>query len=405
MANAFSGDKIMNRPKEPHSKYYERQSKHGKRWQGIVIYYDSETGQRRQTAQTFATKRDAETWARKTEMQFRDNPHHKPPSDETVDEYLQRWLTIEDTLPLEEKTKRDYRQMAAHPIRELGTKPLKSLTLLDIQQFYAKLSEQKKSRRTVNYVHTVLKMALKDAVEWGLLVKNPADKAKAPLGRPEKPLRIPTPEEMHQLLEATRDTRWYPLWLWFATTGTRLGEALALRWGDIDWEKGQVTIRRALSGDAAHRVIKTPKSASGMRTFSLGPKIQATLRQLQEDQANWGEQAGSAWNDEDYVFTTYQGKLLSKRNIDRAFKQALEQAGLPSDIRIHDLRHGMATQWLSGGKSPKMVSERLGHSNVGFTLQVYGHVLPHDEVQAAYEMENQLVSGPEKSSTLHQHEV
>ena len=277
-------------------------------------------------------------------------PPSQPPSDETVDEYLQRWLTIEDTLPLEEKTKRDYRQMAAHPIRELGTKPLKSLTVLDIQQFYAKLSEQKKSRRTINFVHTVLKMALKDAVEWGLLIKNPADKAKAPLGRREKPLRIPTPEEMHQLLEATRDARWYPLWFWFATTGTRLGEALALRWGDIDWEKGQVTIRRALSGDGAHRVIKTPKSASGMRTFSVGPKIQATLRQLQEDQAIWGEQAGSAWNDEDYVFTTYQGKLLSKRNIDRAFKQALEQAGLPSDIRIHDLRHGMATQWLSGGR-------------------------------------------------------
>ncbi|MCL5015042.1 MAG: hypothetical protein M1493_13845 [Firmicutes bacterium] len=84
----------------------------------------------------------------------------------------------------------------------------------------------------------------------------------------------------------------------------------------------------------------------------------------------------------------------------------LEQGGLPGDIRAYDLRHGMATQWLSEGINPKGVSERrLEHSNVGFTLQVYGHVLPHDEVQAAHEMENQLVSGPEKSSTFHQHEV
>ena len=165
-----------------------------------------------------------------------------------------------------------------------------------------------------------------------------------------------------------------------------------------------MTIRRAISGDGAHRVIKTPKSASGMRTFSLGRETQTTLRQLQKDQGIWREQAGSAWNDEDYVFTTYHGELLSKRNTERAFENALKQAQLSDDIRVHDLRHGMATHWLSRGKSPNMVSERLGHSDVGFTLRVYGHVLPHDEVQAAHEMENQLLTGPENSSTLHQHE-
>ena len=390
---------MTNRLKEPHA--VDPRKLTSGRWQARVTYYDPNTGKRRETSQTFATEREAKKWSREQEMEYRQDPNRRPPSDETVAEYLQRWLTIEDTLPLEEKTKRDYRQMAAHPIRELGTKPLKSLALLDIQQLYAKLSEQKKSRRTINYVHTVLKMALKDAVEWGLLSTNPADKAKAPLGRREKPLRIPTPDEMRQLLEATQETRWYPLWAWFVGTGTRLGEALALQWGDFDWEKGQVTIRRALSGDAAHRVIKTPKSAHGMRTFSMGPKIQATLRQLQEDQAIWREQAGSAWNDGGYVFTTYQGKLLTKRNTERAFKHALEQAGLPSDIRVHDLRHGMATQWLSTGINPKVVSERLGHSNVAFTLQIYGHVLPHDEVVAAREMETATFP----PSTNHPHEV
>ncbi len=141
MANAFSGDKIMNRPKEPHSKYYERQSKHGKRWQGIVIYYDSETGQRRQTAQTFATKRDAETWARKTEMQFRENPNYKPPSDQSVEAFFRHWLTIKKTMNIEAETYLGYCQRVDHIIRQLGAKSLKNLTTLDIQAFYAHLAK------------------------------------------------------------------------------------------------------------------------------------------------------------------------------------------------------------------------------------------------------------------------
>ena len=390
---------MPNRLKEPHA--VDPRKLDSGRWQARVTYYDPDTGKRRETSQTFATEREAKKWSREQEMAYREDPNRKPSSDETIAEYLQRWLTIKGTMPLERKTLDSYRQMAAHAIRELGSQPLKSLTVLDIQQLYASLSEQKKSRRTINYVHTVLKTALKDAVEWGLLIKNPADKAKAPLGRREKPLRIPTPEEMHQLLATTQGTRWYPLWAWFVGTGTRLGEALALQWQDIDWEKGQVIIRRALSGDAAKRVIKTPKSADGLRTFSLGPKLLAVLQQWREDQAIWREQAGSAWNDEDYVFTTYHGKLLSKRNTERAFEKALKKAGLPGDIRVHDLRHGMATQWLSEGINPKVVSKRLGHSNMAFTLQVYGHVLPSDEARAAREME--AITFP--PSTNHPHEV
>ena len=380
--------------------------KNGKQhWKGRVRVFD-ETGHRKEINKNFPTKKEAKNWAEKEASLYRDDPHRKPPSDETLGEYLARWLTIKEASPIERKTFDSYRQMAAHSIRELGTRPLKNLTLLDIQQFYVTLSQQNKSARTVNYVHTVLKMALEDAMEWGLLTKNPAAKAKAKMGRRQNPLRIPTPPEMAQLLLTTQETRWYSLWAWFVTTGTRLGEALALQWSDIDWDKGIATIQRAVSGDASKRVIKTPKSASGIRTLALGPHLVAVLQNHQREQTVWRDLAGDQWQEDDYVFTTRQGKVLSKRNIDRAFKQALAAANLPDDIRVHDLRHGMATQWLSKGINPRVVSERLGHSNVAFTLQVYGHVLPHDEAIAAQEMEEEtLVPSVRSTSAKGHHEA
>jgi len=115
------------------------------------------------------------------------------------------------------------------------------------------------------------------------------------------------------------------------------------------------------------------------------------LQAHREVQSQWKATAGTDWVDTGAVFTTYQGKRLSSRNVDRAFKQALDQAGLPAEIRVHDLRHGMATQWLSAGIAVNIVSERLGHTSIAFTLQTYGHVLPHQQAGAATTMESQVL--------------
>ena len=381
-----------NRAKEPHAK--DPRKLQSGRWQARVTYYDPETGKRLETSKTFDTERAAKKWGREQEMQYREDPNRKPPSEETVGAYLNRWLTIKSTLNLADKTLTSYREMAAHSMRELGGTSLKSLTPLQIQQFYAGLAQTRHlSARTIRYVHTVLKMALNDAVEWGLMPINPANRVKVSTasGVQSRALRIPSPQEMAQLLQANQDTRWYPLWVWFVTTGSRLGEALALRWGDIDWDRRTVTIQQAISGDAAKRVIKTPKTASGSRTLALGPRLVAVLKVYAAHQQEWRGLAGGAWHETGLVFTTLQGKMLSKRYIDRAFKAALKRAGLPDSIRVHDLRHGVATQWLSAGVNPVVVSKRLGHSNVAFTLQVYGHVLPGDEDSIVATMEDAIL--------------
>lgn len=368
-----------------------------------MTYYDSETGKRWETSTTFATEREAKKWSREQEMAYREDPNRKPPSEETVAQFISYWLRIKKTMNIATETYRGYEQRTVHIVRGLGTKPLKNLTTMDIQPFYAGLSEQYQlSSRTINFTHAVLNMALNDAVEWGLVSRNPAQKATARRGSRKKAIRVPSPEEMATLLAHSRETRWYALWFWFAETGTRLGEALAVQWSDIDWEKREVNIHQAISGDAARRTVKSPKSARGHRTITVGVGLINALKAHRTEQEAWKQMAGDKWQDTGFVFTTYEGKMLSKRYINRVFKRAMAEAGLSEDIRVHDMRHGMATQWLSAGVNPKVVSERLGHSNVAFTLDVYGHVLPHEESKIVGPMEDALLTGP---STRHPHEL
>ena len=146
-----------------------------------------------------------------------------------------------------------------------------------------------------------------------------------------------------------------------------------------------------MAGDAGRRILKTPKTDAGIRTIQLGSRIIRILQDHQQTQQTWQQAAGENWTDSGCMFTTKHGTMLSKRNVERAFKQALARAELPEGIRIHDLRHGVASQWLASGINPLVVTKRLGQANVAFTLQTYGHVLPHEEGRVVGPMEDQIL--------------
>ncbi len=374
------------RLKEPHA--IDPRKLPSGRWKGRVQYWDPDTGIRKETTQTFATEREAKKWSRDEERRLQENPRQHVIATQTVGAVITQWLaTVESQV--DPNTYRSYRQMARHSIREWEHLPIQKLTTLEIQQFYTRLG-QTRSSRTVNYVHTVLQMALEAAVDWEIIPKNPAAKAKAPRGT-RSPLRIPSPDEMEQLLRATQESRWFTLWAWCIVTGTRMGETLGLTWDAIDWARQAAVIRQAVSGAGTQARIKVPKTERGIRTIALGARLMGLLQAQRAMQAEWKALAGTEWVETGAVFTTYRGTRLSSRNVDRAFKQALDQAGLPADIRIHDLRHGMATQWLAAGIAVNVVSERLGHTSIAFTPQTYGHVLPHQQAGAATTMEDQVL--------------
>lgn len=377
---------MLRRPHNPTGFVRKRLNKVGLSWQGIVKYPDPDRPKQwLQRSATYERKAEAQEWVDATLTEHRKTPNYRPPSSVTLAEYMEQWYAVTQGR-VSPNTMRSYRQMGKHAIKALGEKRLMAVGTLDLQGLCGTLLQRGLSARTVRYVHGVVKQALKDAEDWGLINSNPADKVKPPrLERRE--LQVPTPQESAMLLQATLGLRLYPLWAWLSLTGTRKGEALGLRWSDINWSAGTATIQRTFGGR-----LGPTKTANSTRTISLAPHLLELLKRRRHDQRLERLAAGSDWKETGLVFTTRVGTPINPRNASRDFKLALKLAGLSLAYRVHDLRHAMATHWLVSGVPVKVVSERLGHASVAFTLQVYGHVLPGQQAAAAEAMEQDLFS-------------
>ena len=171
------------------------------------------------------------------------------------------------------------------------------------------------------------------------------------------------------------DQQAYALWYTIAFTGMRRGEAIGLRWVDVDLENRRLSVRRALIPINREVIVSEPKTVKGRRVVALDPatievlKAQAA-RQLSE-QDDWDE----AWTDSGLVFTAENGAALDPESVSRYWRQAVKKSMLPR-IRLHDLRHTHATLALPAGIHPKVVSERLGHATISITLDTYSHAIP-----------------------------
>lgn len=171
------------------------------------------------------------------------------------------------------------------------------------------------------------------------------------------------------------------------------GELEALRWADVDWERGRLAIRRSLSkanGQAA--TIEAPKSARGRRLVSLPEEATEALRRHRQRQLEERLRLGPDYDDRDLVFASQAGTPLQHRNVIRAFKALLQDAGLPGTYRIYDLRHAHATALFAAGVHPKAASERLGHSSVALTLDTYSHKVEGIDADAA-EKAHRIIRG------------
>jgi len=183
-------------------------------------------------------------------------------------------------------------------------------------------------------------------------------------------------------LKAVHDDRLSALWHTIAATGMRKGEAIGLRWIDVDLEAGRLSVRRALIPSGREVIVSEPKAVKGRRVSALDPgtvevlKAQAA-RQLDE-QRDWDD----AWVETGLVFTQGNGAALDPETVTRYFRQAVKRS-MPPQIRLHDLRHTHATLALQAGIHPKVVSERLGHATVSITLDTYSHAIPAMQEEAA----------------------
>jgi integrase len=205
-------------------------------------------------------------------------------------------------------------------------------------------------------------------VRWNRLAINPVDAADPPKASAEQ-RKLPawSAQQLFAFLESVKGERLYGLWHFLAMTGCRRGEALGLQWCNVDLENARVTIDKALVEVGEEIQLSEPKSARGRRTIALDPETVAVLRAHHRSQAQERLRCGASWSDSGFVFVTEDGCSLTPWRISMAFQQLRRRAGLPQ-IPLHGLRHTYASVALSSGINPRIVSGRLGHSTVAFTL-------------------------------------
>lgn len=304
-------------------------------------------------------------------------------SEITLNEFLARWLETAAKPKLREKSYRSYESLLRRYFRPvLGDKILSTITPLDIQAACQQMVDSGLSSRTVRYTHSVLRSAMRQAVRWRLLLQDPTEGVQLPrLGRRE--MRVLSAEQSRIFLQTALKTHFGPLFAVALTTGMRPSEYLALKWPDIDWERGTVGVVRTLEKMKGSWRFADTKRDRSRRVVKLQEWILETLRALhargRRSECDTPEVA-------DLIFTTSAGRPIHSDKVAQRFKAILCQAGLPT-IRLYDLRHTSATLALSAGVPPKVVAEQLGHASAAFTLDVYSHVLPHMQAGAASRVE------------------
>lgn len=280
-----------------------------------------------------------------------------------------------------------------HICPHIGDKRLDKIDGSALNTLYAILLERGRrngtglSPSTVRRVHATLHRALRDAVRWELIDRNPADSADPPKLRASKRVEFATwsADELSRFLRHVRDEPLYPLWMLLATTGMRRGEVLGLRWCDIDLDRGEAAVRQTVVSHNYKIEISEPKTARGRRVVALDDHTVAQLRTLRDQQCPGSEDA--------LLFHYRTGNPINPIDISKRFIELGCAAGLPR-IRLHDLRHTHATLALQAGVHPKIVSERLGHSTISFTLDVYSHATPHLQKEAAGQVASLLFTEP-----------
>ncbi len=172
------------------------------------------------------------------------------------------------------------------------------------------------------------------------------------------------------------------MWVLLLTTGLRRGEALGLKWSDLDLDAGRLSVRRTLVAVGYDVKWSEPKTAKSRRSVALDAGTVSAMRSHRRQQLEERMALGSGYRDDDLVFARVDGSPIHPQTVSQAFERHAKAAGL-SPIRLHDLRHTAATLMLEGGVPLKVVSERLGHSSIGITADVYQHVTEHMQDEAA----------------------
>lgn len=314
----------------------------------------------------------------------------------TVAQFLDYWLETYGRR-LSARTRRNYAEYCEYYICPgIGTVRLDQLQPAHIQALYARLEQGGGRKRgtplsptTVFNLHRVLKGALRRAVQWQMLGRNPAEAVTPPRPTRRKP-NVLTLEQVATVLEAAEGNQLYVPVLLAICTGLRRGELCGLRWQDVNLDAGTLAIQQTLVAVGERKLeFKAPKTDMGRRSVRLPALVVERLRAERDRLAERRAAFGPSYNREDLVVCRTDGTPMHPGTLYSNFQKLLKRAGVERRA-IHDLRHSHATHLLEAKVHPKVVSERLGHSDPALTLRVYSHVLDDIQQEAAEQTDNML---------------
>lgn len=326
-------------------------------------------------------------------QEARDKALPVPDGRETVETFLMDWLASEANRLRPTTHARYETLMRLHVIPALGTVRLVKMTPHEVQRLYDERRNSGLSPTTVHHIHAVLHKALEQAMRWGKVFRNVCDLVDAPPIR-RADIRTLSADEARRFLACARDDRFDTLYIIALTTGMRQGELLALRWRDVNIDKGTLQVRGTLhwTKGGGFRVDE-PKTKSSRRLIQLTQDAVEALDRQRIRQTGERLLSGEFWQEHGFVFANHVGRPTDPDNlVRRSFKPLLKRAEV-SDIRFHDLRHTAATLLLEQGVHVKYVSEMLGHSSIAITLDLYSHVTPTMHHEAKRTMERIFSAG------------
>lgn len=330
---------------------------------------------------------------------------HLSPDKITVESYLKTWI---ETHKISERTRQRYEGIIiSRIIPKIGGLQLKKLSPLDIKKMYIEILKDGRldgkpgdlSNGSLKYIHVVLRCALKWAMIDTLISSNPADAVQAPridtddeFYESKEQAKCFTKSEVADLLGVIKDPQFYTLVFVDTRTGLRRGELLALKWQDIDLKNSTLSVKQSIAYTKAKGTyFKPPKTKKSRRTIEISKEVIEILKLHKKKQDQMKMRYRTTYQDNGLVFCQANGSPMHPDTPTKWFLRLLKKTDLPQ-LNFHCLRHTHASLLLEAANTNpeitlKMISERLGHSSIGVTMDIYGHLMPGMQRQAVDKLE------------------
>lgn len=363
-----------------------------KRSDGTVAYRvrvelppDPATGRRRWHSETIAPGRDAAKRASVREAELLAIVGRKQVQ-ELGGRNVERYL-VDDWLPYYRASVREQswlireRNVRLHILPTWGSKRLSDLQPLALQRWIDGMVARGLAPNTVIGVHATLGVALRQAERWELIARNPMPLVRRPVAV-DAAMVVWTLDELRRFVDGESVLKWRALWAVLAGTGMRRGEVLALRWDDVDWERGSIRVDETITRDAKNRrTVGAPKTTAGRRTILVDDAVLRILRQHRAEQAERRLLYGGDWQPGDWVFDAGDGTMPSTQTVVKWFDRRVAAEGLPA-ATMHDVRHAHVTHLAAAGVPLAVIAQRVGHSGVDTLLRVYTHLSSEHQTAA-----------------------